>query len=67
MEINNRLKQLESATGTRQTMSKTELAKRVERVLECPHLVTPSAYYQIVELIELCKQRQASNDHKPTT
>ncbi len=60
MAINKRLERLESATGTRHTTTNVELAKRIERVLKCPHLVSQSAYYRIVKLMELCKQRQTA-------
>jgi len=62
MNYKNRLAKLEAKSETAQGMSNDEMEIRVSRVLRNPALVSPQAYNRIVEILEACKQRQATNE-----
>ena len=59
MNLQQRVKRLEKIHPE---FTDFELTARVNRVLEQPHLVPPSAYARIVELLEIAKARKANHE-----
>ena len=56
--INSRIQRLEQQHTQGRTIP--ELERRVNQVLQNPHLVTPAAFARITELLDIAKQRQAT-------